>query len=97
MGVGPFYDAHCHYQDARLSSWFSDRGETVEELGVRKAVVNGTSPKIGKMFPKWLLNLDTLFFRLDCILGLSMTLTRMQLAILRIGSMKAWPQLARSV
>jgi len=57
MGVGPFYDAHCHYQDARLSSWFSDRGETVEELGVRKAVVNGTKPEdwkdVSKMASKF--------------------------------------------
>ena len=65
MGVGPFYDAHCHYQDARLSSWFSDPGETVEELGVRKAVVNGTA-EVERCF-QWLQIWDS-FFCLDCIL-----------------------------
>jgi len=45
MGLSPFYDAHCHYQDARLSSWFADRGETVQGLGICKAVVNGTKPE----------------------------------------------------
>ncbi len=43
--LGPFYDAHCHYQDGRLSAWFSEFGETVGDLGIRKAVVNGTSPQ----------------------------------------------------
>tara|TARA_A100001037_G_C15050527_1_gene589895 strand:+ start:261 stop:1094 length:834 start_codon:yes stop_codon:yes gene_type:complete len=43
--LGPFYDAHCHYQDARMNSWFADYGETVEGFGIRKAVVNGTKPE----------------------------------------------------
>lgn len=56
MGLGPLYDAHCHYQDARLSSWFADHGEMVEELGIRKAVVNGTKPEDWKDVHKMALN-----------------------------------------
>ena len=81
MGLGPLYDAHCHYQDARLSSWFADHGEMVEELGIRKAVVNGTKPEDWKDVPKWRQTMDTLFPLLDCILGLSMGLMGMRLAI----------------
>jgi len=43
--LGPYYDAHCHYQDRRLSSWFAERGSEVEGFGIRKAVVNGTKPE----------------------------------------------------
>jgi TatD DNase family protein len=43
--LGPYYDAHCHYQDSRLSSWFAERGSEVEGFGIRKAVVNGTKPE----------------------------------------------------
>lgn len=41
---GWLYDAHCHYQDSRLRSWFAERGQGREGLGIRKAVVNGTKP-----------------------------------------------------
>jgi TatD DNase family protein len=38
----PVYDAHNHLQDERLSSQFGSVVQSLEEIPVRKAVINGT-------------------------------------------------------
>ncbi len=39
-----YYDAHCHLQDERLSSWLDQNRESLSAGSIRRWVVNGTQP-----------------------------------------------------